>query len=37
MVRESAELLKGRCRRYIYTSSISVYDFKNNNLSTTRG
>jgi len=27
-VRESAELLKGRCRRYIYTSSISVYDLE---------
>jgi len=27
-VRDSAELLKGRCDRYIYTSSISVYDFE---------
>jgi 2'-hydroxyisoflavone reductase len=27
-VRDSAELLKDRCRRYIYTSSISVYDFE---------
>jgi 2'-hydroxyisoflavone reductase len=26
-VRASAELLKGRCRRYIYVSTVSVYDF----------
>lgn len=26
-VRDSAELLKGRCGRYIYTSTVSVYDF----------
>lgn len=26
-VRESAELLKGRCRRYIYISTVAVYDF----------
>lgn len=30
-VRDSAELLKGRCRRYIYTSSVSVYDFEKQN------
>ena len=30
-VRDSAELLKGRCDRYIYTSSISVYDFEKQN------
>jgi 2'-hydroxyisoflavone reductase len=26
-VRDSAELFKGRCRRYIYVSTVSVYDF----------
>jgi len=26
-VRASAELLKGRCRRYIYVSTVAVYDF----------
>jgi len=26
-VRDSAELLKGRCRRYIYVSTVAVYDF----------
>ncbi|MGD8928653.1 MAG: NAD-dependent epimerase/dehydratase family protein [Lysobacterales bacterium] len=26
-VRDSAELLKDRCRRYIYVSTLSVYDF----------
>jgi len=26
-VRDSAELLKGRCSRYVYTSTIAVYDF----------
>jgi 2'-hydroxyisoflavone reductase len=26
-VRDSAELLKGRCRRYVYVSTVSVYDF----------
>jgi len=28
-VRDSAELFKGRCRRYIYVSTVSVYDFDN--------
>ncbi len=28
-VRDSAKLLKGRCRRYIYVSTVSVYDFVN--------
>ena len=27
-VKDSAELLAGRCSRYIYTSTISVYDFE---------
>lgn len=27
-VRDSAELLKGRCGRYIYTSTVAVYDFE---------
>ena len=27
-VRASVELLKGRCRRYIYISTVSVYDFE---------
>ena len=27
-VRDSAELLKGRCSRYIYTSTVAVYDFE---------
>jgi len=27
-VRDSAELFKGRCKRYIYTSTIAVYDFE---------
>jgi 2'-hydroxyisoflavone reductase len=27
-VRDSAEMLKGRCGRYIYTSTVSVYDFE---------
>lgn len=26
-VRDSAELLKGRCQRYIYVSTVAVYDF----------
>lgn len=26
-VRDSAELMKGRCGRYIYTSTVAVYDF----------
>lgn len=26
-VRDSAELLKGRCRRYVYVSTVAVYDF----------
>jgi 2'-hydroxyisoflavone reductase len=26
-VRDSAELLKGRCHRYIYVSTVAVYDF----------
>lgn len=26
-VRDSAELLKGRCKRYIYVSTVAVYDF----------
>ena len=26
-VRDSAELLKGRCSRYLYTSTVAVYDF----------
>lgn len=26
-VRASAELLKGRCRRYLYVSTVAVYDF----------
>jgi 2'-hydroxyisoflavone reductase len=26
-VKDSAELLKGRCRRYIYISTVAVYDF----------
>jgi 2'-hydroxyisoflavone reductase len=30
-VRDSVELLKGRCRRYIYTSTIAVYDFEKQN------
>jgi len=30
-VRDSAELLKGRCGRYIYTSTIAVYDFEKQN------
>jgi 2'-hydroxyisoflavone reductase len=27
-VKESAELLKGRCSRYVYTSTVAVYDFE---------
>jgi len=27
-VRDSAELLQGRCSRYIYTSTVAVYDFE---------
>ncbi len=27
-VSDSAKLLKGRCKRYIYTSTVSVYDFE---------
>jgi len=27
-VRDSAELLKGRCSRYLYTSTVAVYDFE---------
>lgn len=27
-VRDSAELLKGRCSRYVYTSTVAVYDFE---------
>jgi len=27
-VRDSAELLKSRCQRYIYTSTVAVYDFE---------
>jgi 2'-hydroxyisoflavone reductase len=27
-VRDSAELLKGRCRRYVYVSTVAVYDFE---------
>jgi len=27
-VRASAELLKGRCRRYLYISTVAVYDFE---------
>ena len=27
-VRDSAELLKGRCGRYVYTSTVAVYDFE---------
>lgn len=27
-VRDSAELLEGRCGRYIYTSTVAVYDFE---------
>ena len=30
-VRDSAELLKGRCKRYLYTSTIAVYDFEKQN------
>ena len=30
-VRESAELLKRRCKRYIYTSTIAVYNFAKQN------
>lgn len=28
-VHDSATLLKGRCRRYIYVSTVAVYDFEN--------
>jgi 2'-hydroxyisoflavone reductase len=27
-VRDSAELMKGRCGRYVYTSTVAVYDFE---------
>ncbi len=27
-VRDSAELLKGRCKRYLYVSTVAVYDFE---------
>ena len=30
-VRDSAELFKGRCKRYIYISTVAVYDFDSGN------
>jgi 2'-hydroxyisoflavone reductase len=30
-VRDSAELFKGRCKRYIYISTVAVYDFESGN------
>ncbi len=36
-VRDSAELLKGRCGRYIFTSTVAVYDFEKAQIIDNRG